>query len=156
MKGNPFRPVSATPVDLFPHTPHCELVVLLERVTGTRTDTEPAAVSSLEGELCDVRELDENTVSEEEELQGDKELRLPEVSEEDSEERDQERVEKEILKVLMKERTDDILDELVKEELLKVCKEEREEDKQLTDHLEMDRLDEGTENSCTTDSVIEK
>jgi len=24
--------VSATPVDLFPHTPHCELVLLLERV----------------------------------------------------------------------------------------------------------------------------
>lgn len=31
--GRPFRPVSATPIDLFPHTPHCELVVLLERVT---------------------------------------------------------------------------------------------------------------------------
>lgn len=31
--GRPFRPVSATPIDLFPHTPHCELVVLLERVS---------------------------------------------------------------------------------------------------------------------------
>ena len=30
-KGAPFRPVRATPVDLFPHTKHCELVVLFER-----------------------------------------------------------------------------------------------------------------------------
>jgi tRNA (uracil-5-)-methyltransferase len=27
----PFRPVHACPVDMFPHTPHCELVVALER-----------------------------------------------------------------------------------------------------------------------------
>ena len=33
IKGLPFRPVSATPIDLFPHTPHCEVVFLLERVT---------------------------------------------------------------------------------------------------------------------------
>ncbi len=32
VKGVPFRVVSATPVDMFPHTPHCELVMLLERV----------------------------------------------------------------------------------------------------------------------------
>ncbi|CAM9180187.1 unnamed protein product, partial [Ectocarpus fasciculatus] len=30
--GSPFRPVSATPVDLFPMTPHCEMVVVFERV----------------------------------------------------------------------------------------------------------------------------
>mmetsp|Transcript_25091 Transcript_25091/g.35374 ORF Transcript_25091/g.35374 Transcript_25091/m.35374 type:complete len:92 (-) Transcript_25091:119-394(-) len=30
-KGEPFRAVKAVPVDLFPGTPHCELVVLLER-----------------------------------------------------------------------------------------------------------------------------
>lgn len=48
IKGAPFRPMSATPVDLFPHTKHCELVVLFERVdadilhTGLkdRTDVE--------------------------------------------------------------------------------------------------------------------
>lgn len=31
LRGVPFRPVRAQPVDLFPHTPHCELVMLLER-----------------------------------------------------------------------------------------------------------------------------
>ena len=30
-RGRPFRITSATPVDLFPHTPHCELVLVLER-----------------------------------------------------------------------------------------------------------------------------
>jgi tRNA (uracil-5-)-methyltransferase len=29
--GAPFRPVRAMAVDLFPHTPHCEAVLLLER-----------------------------------------------------------------------------------------------------------------------------
>ncbi len=31
LKGAPFQPVRAFPLDLFPHTEHCELVVLLER-----------------------------------------------------------------------------------------------------------------------------
>lgn len=30
--ADPFRPVAATPVDLFPHTAHGEIVVLFERV----------------------------------------------------------------------------------------------------------------------------
>ena len=29
--SEPFRPVKAMAVDLFPHTPHCEMVMLLER-----------------------------------------------------------------------------------------------------------------------------
>lgn len=29
--GSPFMPVNAIPVDLFPHTPHCELVLTFER-----------------------------------------------------------------------------------------------------------------------------
>ena len=29
--SEPFQPVKAMAVDLFPHTPHCELVMLLER-----------------------------------------------------------------------------------------------------------------------------
>jgi len=32
MVGTPFRPVQAIAVDMFPHTEHCELVVLLERI----------------------------------------------------------------------------------------------------------------------------
>lgn len=31
MKGEPFIPKIAVPVDMFPHTPHCELIVLFER-----------------------------------------------------------------------------------------------------------------------------
>ena len=29
--GDPFVVVRAIPIDMFPHTPHCEVVVLLER-----------------------------------------------------------------------------------------------------------------------------
>jgi len=38
--GTPFRLVKAVPVDLFPHTTHCELVVLLERYRGPTVSTE--------------------------------------------------------------------------------------------------------------------
>eukprot|EP00753_Platysulcus_tardus_P007222 PLAT1495.2.p1 GENE.PLAT1495.2~~PLAT1495.2.p1 ORF type:complete len:222 (-),score=71.35 PLAT1495.2:79-744(-) len=31
VRGQPFRPVRAVPVDMFPHTKHCEMVVLFER-----------------------------------------------------------------------------------------------------------------------------
>ncbi len=33
LHGAPFRPVSATPVDLFPMTPHCEMVVVFDRIS---------------------------------------------------------------------------------------------------------------------------
>ncbi|XP_052510325.1 tRNA (uracil-5-)-methyltransferase homolog A [Budorcas taxicolor] len=32
VKGTPFRPVKAVAVDLFPQTPHCEMLILFERV----------------------------------------------------------------------------------------------------------------------------
>ncbi|KAG6760719.1 hypothetical protein POTOM_033899 [Populus tomentosa] len=32
--SEPFRPVKAVAVDLFPHTPHCEMVMLLERLSA--------------------------------------------------------------------------------------------------------------------------
>jgi tRNA (uracil-5-)-methyltransferase len=31
LKGKPFRPVRAIPVDMFPHTNHCEMIMVLER-----------------------------------------------------------------------------------------------------------------------------
>jgi tRNA (uracil-5-)-methyltransferase len=40
-QGRPFRAVRAVPVDLFPHTPHCESVVLFERY-----DEEAAAAAA--------------------------------------------------------------------------------------------------------------
>ncbi|XP_057599955.1 tRNA (uracil-5-)-methyltransferase homolog A isoform X3 [Hippopotamus amphibius kiboko] len=46
VKGAPFRPVRAVAVDLFPQTPHCEMLVLFERVehpngTGTLEPQDP-------------------------------------------------------------------------------------------------------------------
>lgn len=38
-KVNPFRPVKAIPLDLFPHTDHCEMVLIFERASK-----EPAAL----------------------------------------------------------------------------------------------------------------
>lgn len=32
-QGAPFVPVKAVPVDMFPQTPHCELIVYFERLT---------------------------------------------------------------------------------------------------------------------------
>nr|XP_006819055.1 PREDICTED: tRNA (uracil-5-)-methyltransferase homolog A-like [Saccoglossus kowalevskii] len=43
IKGEAFRPTCAIPVDLFPHTKHCELIVLFERdsVTISHNDSKP-------------------------------------------------------------------------------------------------------------------
>ncbi|KAM5226350.1 tRNA (uracil-5-)-methyltransferase homolog A isoform 4-T4 [Hipposideros larvatus] len=48
VKGTPFRPVKAVAVDLFPQTPHCEMLILFERVenhngTGTLEPQDPPA-----------------------------------------------------------------------------------------------------------------
>ncbi|XP_073531885.1 tRNA (uracil-5-)-methyltransferase homolog A [Phyllobates terribilis] len=37
VKGRPFRPIRAVAVDLFPQTPHCELLILFERVEYTES-----------------------------------------------------------------------------------------------------------------------
>merc|ERR1712226_73226 len=44
--GAPFQMVKAQPVDLFPHTNHCELVVLFERPSQVDNGVNKAAVSS--------------------------------------------------------------------------------------------------------------
>ena len=38
MTGTPFVPVKAIAVDMFPHTEHCEVVVLFERMKGTHNN----------------------------------------------------------------------------------------------------------------------
>ncbi|XP_044898063.1 tRNA (uracil-5-)-methyltransferase homolog A isoform X4 [Felis catus] len=48
VKGTPFRPVKAVAVDLFPQTPHCEMLILFERVeypngTGALEPQDPPA-----------------------------------------------------------------------------------------------------------------
>lgn len=51
VKGTPFRPIKAVAVDLFPQTPHCEMLILFERVehpngTGTLEPEDPPAQPS--------------------------------------------------------------------------------------------------------------
>eukprot|EP00731_Ephydatia_muelleri_P022978 Em0015g561a len=41
LKGLPFRPVRAIPVDMFPHTSHCEMVVLFERISQEQSEATP-------------------------------------------------------------------------------------------------------------------
>jgi len=42
--GLPFRPVRAVPVDLFPHTDHCEMVVVFSRMERRKQEpTEPSS-----------------------------------------------------------------------------------------------------------------
>ncbi|RLN78489.1 hypothetical protein BBJ28_00006389, partial [Nothophytophthora sp. Chile5] len=35
IQGDAFQPVHAIPVDMFPHTPHCEMIVVFDRVKST-------------------------------------------------------------------------------------------------------------------------
>lgn len=37
--GEPFVPVTAIPIDMFPHTRHCELVLCLERLSNLESKT---------------------------------------------------------------------------------------------------------------------
>ncbi|XP_072271790.1 tRNA (uracil-5-)-methyltransferase homolog A [Pyxicephalus adspersus] len=48
VKGRPFRPVRAVAVDLFPQTPHCELLILFERVEYTENTTNSTSNPSSE------------------------------------------------------------------------------------------------------------
>ncbi|XP_018117661.1 tRNA (uracil-5-)-methyltransferase homolog A isoform X2 [Xenopus laevis] len=42
VKGRPFRPIKALAVDLFPQTPHFELVILFERMESAEAITDPS------------------------------------------------------------------------------------------------------------------
>lgn len=46
MLGTPFVPVKALAVDMFPHTEHCEVVVLFERLKETNNNTTTAEVKN--------------------------------------------------------------------------------------------------------------
>ncbi|CAM9912468.1 unnamed protein product [Ectocarpus fasciculatus] len=46
--GLPFRPVKAIPVDMFPHTPHMELVMVFERIEYETPEPAPSAVGHSE------------------------------------------------------------------------------------------------------------
>lgn len=65
MKGAPFVLKSIVPVDLFPHTSHCELVLLFERssppVVVVEVD-QPAAEASAEAEVEIVKETKETEI----------------------------------------------------------------------------------------------
>lgn len=50
MPGNPMLPVCAIPVDLFPHTPHCELIVLFERVDPSTLPPPPPGSLNVQGQ----------------------------------------------------------------------------------------------------------
>ena len=39
IKGLPFRPLKAIPIDLFPHTDHCEVVLLFERLEEEKRES---------------------------------------------------------------------------------------------------------------------
>ena len=45
-EGAPFKTVRAVPIDLFPQTPHCELIVELERVDIEQEEEWPVLKSS--------------------------------------------------------------------------------------------------------------
>ncbi|XP_062564599.1 tRNA (uracil-5-)-methyltransferase homolog A [Armigeres subalbatus] len=63
MRGSPFLLKKAIPVDLFPHTPHVELVLLFER--DTAKDDEPADTVGVESETT------ENAVSDDTKTTGE-------------------------------------------------------------------------------------
>lgn len=50
IKGNPFCAVKAIPVDLFPHTRHCELVIVFKRVQLASATTSSEIVNENENE----------------------------------------------------------------------------------------------------------
>eukprot|EP01130_Rhizamoeba_saxonica_P018415 TRINITY_DN9207_c0_g1_i1.p1 TRINITY_DN9207_c0_g1~~TRINITY_DN9207_c0_g1_i1.p1 ORF type:complete len:562 (-),score=159.92 TRINITY_DN9207_c0_g1_i1:33-1718(-) len=57
MVGRPFIPLRSTAVDLFPHTPHCELIVEMERIPEEIQEELPEA----QEELPETNEINDNT-----------------------------------------------------------------------------------------------
>lgn len=51
--GLPFKPTFAQPVDMFPLTPHCELVIVFDRMTHHERDKEIMSNKDMRGEIED-------------------------------------------------------------------------------------------------------
>ncbi|XP_053557874.1 tRNA (uracil-5-)-methyltransferase homolog A [Bombina bombina] len=56
VKGRAFRPVRAVAVDLFPQTPHCELLVLFERIEYSEATSKNSTVSEATSEPTETPE----------------------------------------------------------------------------------------------------
>lgn len=82
MKGDPFVPVVAVPVDMFPHTPHCELVVLFERVEPEPVEEEAVEATADGAETAAVTE-DTKPLEGEPEIESETEPSEEEVKTED-------------------------------------------------------------------------
>ena len=62
IKGLPFQPICTIPVDLFPHTHHCELIILLEHVKRHKLD-EPGTSQASESVILKLKLIDSGQVS---------------------------------------------------------------------------------------------
>jgi len=64
--GEPFRPISAIAVDLFPHTPHCELVMLFWRASKVSNSINiTTTTSTLEKDIINNEQDDIKSISDE-------------------------------------------------------------------------------------------
>jgi tRNA (uracil-5-)-methyltransferase len=61
-KGTPFTIVSATPVDMFPLTDHCEMIMVFDRMVSTKA-MEPQCLIELKGDKTLLSDLQEDTPS---------------------------------------------------------------------------------------------
>ncbi|GFO43106.1 tRNA (uracil-5-)-methyltransferase homolog a-like [Plakobranchus ocellatus] len=105
-KGSPFTLVKAVPVDLFPGTKHCELVLLFTRESPKSSPpTDSAAVAAAESGKDDSFTIDSNTVEMKKENPGV--LRNPDTEAGDTNSRLESRDGKEPERAVEREKTED-------------------------------------------------
>ncbi|XP_044760010.1 tRNA (uracil-5-)-methyltransferase homolog A [Coccinella septempunctata] len=71
LQGEPFVPVKAVPVDMFPHTKHCELVILFERFDIVRQRAEKLNLEENEKKI-EMEEKGENAAEKLNQQEGEK------------------------------------------------------------------------------------
>lgn len=64
-KGEPFYPVSAVAVDMFPHTNHTEMIVLFERKSQNENETKPETIVRNSDKILEEVNLETKQASEE-------------------------------------------------------------------------------------------